>query len=154
MRGDVDAFDLGQCRQGIGAAQACTAGVGPGADDFGDRLFAFADEKRVEEGVHRFGVKAGGAAGDDQRLIRPLSGAQRDAGQIERGEHVGIELFVRQAEPEHIEVDQRMAGLQAVERDARLAHRGQHVHPRRVGALGQHVGLRVDAVVQDRHAQI
>ena len=154
MRGDVDAFDLGQRRQGIGAAQAGAAGVGPGADDFGDRLFAFADEERVEEGVHRLGVQAGGAAGDDQRLIRPLGGAQRDAGQIERGEHVGVELLVRQAEPEHVEIGQRMAGLQAVERDARIAHRGQHVHPRRVGALGQHVGLRVDAVVQDRHAQV
>ena len=104
--------------------------------------------------MHRLGVQAGGAAGDDQRLIRAIRGAQRDAGQIERGQDVGVELLIRQAETEHIEVNQRMAGLQAVKRDARLAHRDLHVHPRRVGALGQHVGLRVDAVVEDRHAQV
>ena len=104
--------------------------------------------------MHRLGVQTGGAAGDDQRFIRAIRGAQRDAGQIERGQDVGIELLIRQAETEHIEVNQRMAGLQAVKRDARLAHRDLHVHPRRVGALGQHVGLRVDAVVEDRHAQV
>ena len=117
-------------------------------------LFALADEERVEEGVHRLRVEAGGAAGDDQRLIRAIRGAQRDAGQIERGEHVGVELFVGQAEPEHVEIGQRMAGLQTVERKTHLAHRRLHVHPRRVGALGQHVGLCIDAVVQDRHTQI
>ena len=97
-RRHVDALDLREPRQRIGTAEAGASSVCPGAHDLDDRLFAFADEERVEEGVHRLRVEAGGAAREDQRhVIVPVGCAQRDAGQIERGQHVGVELLVGQA---------------------------------------------------------
>ena len=136
------------------AAQPRAPRGGPGPDDLDDRLFALTHEERVEEGVHRLRVHAGGAAGKHQRLVRPVGREERDAGQVERRQDVGVELLVGQGEAEHVELGQRVARLERVERQALALHRVEHVDPRRVRAFGEHVGLLIDDVVEDREAEV
>ncbi len=126
-----------------------------GVDHVEDGLFALADDHSVEEGAHRFRVIAARAAGDDQRVgDAAVGGAQGDASQVEHGEHVGVELLVRQAEADDVEGGQRMARLQAVEGNVLAAHSGLEVGPGAVDALGEQVGPFVDQVVEDHEAQV
>ena len=80
--------------------------------------------------------------------------AQRQAGQIEHVEDVGVELLVGQAEADHVEVGQSMAGFEAIERHIGRAQFCLHVDPWRVDSLGQHVRPLVDQIVQDGKPQV
>ena len=79
---------------------------------------------------------------------------QRQAGQIEHVEDVGVELLVGQAEADHVEVRQSVAGFKAIERHIGRTQFCLHVGPWRVDSLGQHVGPLVDQIVQDGKPQV
>ena len=60
-------------------------------------LFAFAQLHDVKEIRHRLRVADAGAARDDERpALIPVGGAQRDAGQPEHGQHIGVAKLIFQ----------------------------------------------------------
>ncbi len=89
------------------AAQAGAALVLPLADHLGDRehdLLAVAEHGGVEEVRDRLGVEGGVAAGQHDRVVlAAVDGVQRDAGQVERGEHVGVAELGGERDAEDVE---------------------------------------------------
>ena len=81
-------------------------------------------------------------------------GAQRDAGQVERGEHVGVAELGGERDAEQVERAHRPVRVDRELRHAVLAHQRLEVRPDRVGPLGQHVGLLVEHLVEDLHALV
>ena len=54
-------------------------------------LLAVADDRGVDEVGDRLGVEGGVAAGEHDRVVVvAVRGVQRDAREVERGEHVGV----------------------------------------------------------------
>ncbi len=122
---------------------------------FKNDLFAFPDHHGVKKGAHRFGVVAARTTGDHKRVFRrAIGGAQRDAGQIQHCEHVGIKLFVGQAKADHVKVEQPMTRLQTVQRDGISAHQRFKIWPGAINALGKQIRTFVDQVVEHHQAQI
>ena len=94
-------------------------------------------------------------AGDDDRVaLVAVDGVQRDAGQVERGEHVGVAELGREGQAEQVEVADRAVRVDGELRHPVLAHQGLEVGPHGVGALGQGVGPLVEHFVQDHDALV
>ena len=162
-RGHVYAGDLGEhcpeSRAGlfwpVGAGGEFLFPAFMHVDDLEDHFFAFADDHGVEKGAHGLGVVASGAAGDDEGVGGvAVGGAQGQAGQVEHGEDVGIELLVGEREGEDVETGDRVAGLQAEEGDAVAAHHRFEVAPGAIDTLGEQVFALVDEVVEDHEAEV
>ena len=66
-----------------------------------------------------------------------VGGAQGKAAQVKHREHVSVELFVREAEADDIEVAHGVAGFQPIERDAVTAQVEFKVRPRAEDAFSQ-----------------
>ncbi len=78
-------------------------------DDLVDDFLALADDKGIDEGVHRLGVHGGVSAGDDDRVpLVALRRPHRDARQVEHVERVGVERLVGQGKADQVEVGQRV----------------------------------------------
>ena len=106
-RGHVDAAGAGQPHQQL-LTPAGAALCLPRADEVGDlehRLLPVADDRGVDEVGDRLGVERRVAAGDDDRVLeRAVPRVQRDAGEVQRGEHVGVAELGGEGEAEHVEV--------------------------------------------------
>ena len=128
------------------------------ADDGGDlqhRLLAVAEHRGVDEVGDRLRVEGGVPAGQHDRVVLgAVARVQRDAGQVERGEHVGVAELGGERDAEQVERPHRPVRVDRELRHAVLAHQPLEVGPDRVGALGQHVGLLVEHLVQDLHALV
>ena len=73
-------------------------------DDIVDDFLALADDKRVDEGVHRFGVGRGMSARDDDGIgFAALNGTDGDSGQIQDVECVSVKSFVGQGKADQVE---------------------------------------------------
>src|SRR3954467_914388 len=83
-----------------------------------------------------------------------VSGAQRKATKVEHREHIGIELLIRQAEADDVEVTERVARLQAIEWNAIAAQVEFKVRPGAEYAFREQVGAAVDAVVEHLQTEI
>ena len=83
-----------------------------------------------------------------------VGGVQRDPGEVEGGEQVGVAELGREADPEHVE---RRDGPMAVDGErghAVLAHQRLEVGPDGVAALGEGVRPFVEHLVEDLHALV
>ena len=99
---DVDAAADRQPVQQLVARRPGRAALGlPLADHLGDRehdLLAVTEHGGVEEVRDRLGVERRVPAGEHDRvLVAAVDGVQRDAGEVEGGEHVGVAELGREA---------------------------------------------------------
>ena len=155
--GDVDPAGGGQAQQQLVAPARAPVGL-PGLDDLGDGahgLLAVAEHRHVDEVGDRLGVEGGVAAGHHHRVgLVAVGGVQRDAGQVERGEQVGVAEFGRERDAEQVERPDRAVGVDGELRDAVLAQQRLEIRPDRVGALGERVVTLVEDLVEDLHALV
>ncbi len=118
-------------------------------------LLAVAQHGRVEEVGDRLRVERGVPAGQHDRVVlAPIDRVQRDPGQIESVQHVGVAEFGGEAEAEHVERAHRPVRVEGELRHVMLAHQRFQIGPDRVRALGQDPVLLVQDLVEDRHALI
>ncbi len=153
----VDALGAGQPQQQLVTATGAALGL-PLADDRGDlqyRLLAVAEYGGVDEVGDRLRVEGGVPAGHHHRVrVVAVAGVQRDAGQVQRGEHVGVAELGGERDAEQVERADRMVRVDGELGHALGAHQRLQVGPDRVGALGQHVGLLVEYLVEDLYALV
>ena len=134
----------------------------PLADDLGDRehdLLAVAEHGGVDEVRDGLGVERGVAAGDDDRVVLAAVGrVQRDPGEVEGVEHVGVAELGGEAQAEEVEGADRAVAVDGELRDRALlvagAHHLLHVGPHRVGALGEDPVALVEHLVEDLDALV
>ena len=69
--------------------------------------------------------------------IAAVGGVQRDAGEVERGQHVGVAELGGERDAEDVERPHRPVLVDGELRDAVVPHHLLHVRPHRVGALGE-----------------
>jgi hypothetical protein len=94
-------------------------------------------------------------AGHDDRVgLVAVDRVQRDAGEVEGLEQVGVAELGGEADAQQVEVGDRAVGVDGELADAVLAHQGGEVGPDGVGALGQGVGPLVEHLVQDHQALV
>ena len=74
---------------------------------------------------------------------------QRDAGQIEHLQQVGVVELVLQRDAEKMGFGHRRPGLQGQQRDVRPAHLVDRVHPGEIGALDPHPVSPAGQVIED-----
>ena len=155
--GDVDGAGARQPQQELVAAAGAALGLVL-ADDVGDgkdRLLAVADDGRVEELRDRLGVERGVTAGHDEGVVVGAVGsAQRDAGEIEGGEQVGVAELGGEADAEQVEGCDRTVAVDGELRHAVLAHQRLEVGPDAVRPLGQDAVALVEDLVQDLQALV
>ena len=134
----------------------------PLADDLGDRehdLLAVAEHGGVDEVRDGLGVERRVAAGDDDRVVLAAVGrVQRDPGEVEGVEHVGVAELGGEAQAEEVERADRAVAVDGELRDRALlvtgAHHLLHVGPHRVGALGEDPVALVEHLVEDLDALV
>jgi hypothetical protein len=80
------------------------------------------------------------ARDDDRVALVAVGGVQRDPGEVERGEQVGVAELGREADAEHVERADRAVRVDGERGHAVLAHQRLEVRPDGVAALGQRVG--------------
>ena len=156
-RRDVAALGLGQPQQQLApAARPARCLPGPHhVGDVADHLLAVADRRDVDERGHRLRVERGVPAGDDHRVrLGAVGGVQRNPGQVQRGEQVGVAELGGEADPDQVERAQRPVPVHGEGGHPVLAHQRLEVGPHRVGALGQGVGALVEHLVEDHDALV
>ena len=80
---------------------------------FGERLFAFAQQEHVEKRRKRLGIERAGATCHDKRVrLISIGGAQRNAPQIKHFKHIGGDELMRQRETHRVKLMQRRAAFQ------------------------------------------
>ena len=123
--------------------------------DRDDRLLAVAQHGGVDEVGDRFGVERSVAAGDDDGVIVGAVGRlDRDAGEVERVQHVGVAEFGGERDSEDVERADRSVRVDGELRNAVLAHQRLEVGPHRIGAFDQHAVEFAEHLVQDLHALV
>ncbi len=149
---------VGGQRQQQPAPSVGTPGRLPRADQLGDDEGGFlpvAQHGSVDEVGDRFGVERRVPAGDHDRVVlAPVDAVQRDAGEVERLEQVGVAELGGEADPEQVERLHRQVVLQRELRQAVLTHLHGEVRPHRERALGDHPVTLVEDFVQDREALV
>ena len=109
----------------------------------------------VEEHRERLGMRRGGAAGDDQRIVLAAIGAlERDAAEVEHREDVRVRELELEREADDVEVLERTRALERDERQLARAELLLHVDPRRVAALGERARIVVQDLVEDLEAEM
>ena len=154
---DVDAAGAGEAQQHLAATAGTALGL-PLPHDVGDRehgLLAVADDGGVDERGDRLGVEGRVTAGDDDRVVDvAVDRVQRDAGEVERRQHVGVAELRREAEAEEVEVTHRTVPVDGELRQARLPQLRLHVGPHGIRALGEGVSALVEDLVEDHDALV
>ena len=106
----VDAVDAGEAGQQLDAAAGLALRL-PRLDDVGDvadDLLAVAEDGAVDEVADRLGVERGVPTGDDDGVaLVAVDGVQRDAGEVEGLEQVGVAELGGEADAEQVEVGDR-----------------------------------------------
>ena len=84
-----------------------------------NHVLGLAKHEGVDERRERLGDKRAGAAGEHDRVVLAARlGANRDAGEVEHLEDVGVGQLVGEREAERVEFAERAAVLKAEERRA------------------------------------
>ncbi len=155
--GDVDPAGLRQAQQQLLASAGAALGL-PGADDRGDLqdgLLAVADDRAVDEVGDRLRVEGGVAAGQHDRVVdAAVLGLQRDAREVQGGQHVGVAQLRGEGEAEDVERLHRAVAVDGELRDGVLPHQRLQVRPDAVGALGEDALLLVQHLVEDHDALV
>ena len=154
---DVDAAADRQPAQQLVAPAGPVLGL-PLADHLGDRehdLLAVTEDGRVQEVGDRLGVEGGVAAGEHDRvLVAAVGRPERDPGEVEGVEHVGVAELGGEADAQHVERAHRPVAVDGELRDPFGAHDRLEVRPHRVGALGQDPVALVEHLVEDLDALV
>ena len=118
-------------------------------------MLTIAQQKHVEELGRRLWAESGRPSADHERvLVASLAGVQRDAGEIEHLQHVGVAQLRLKRNAQHVELAHGPEALQCVERQAHLPHEPGHVRPRAIGALCEDVFSRVEDGVKDLQSRV
>jgi hypothetical protein len=145
-------------RNGTSARLAGAALGLPLPDDAGDlenRLLAVAEHGGVDEVGDRLRVEAGVPAGQHDRVVLgAVLAGQRDAREVERGEHVGVAELGGERDAEDVERLDRPVRVDGELRDAVFLHQRLEVGPHRIRPLGEHVVLLVEHLVEDLDALV
>ena len=85
------------------------------------------------------------SAGNNKRIVlrQAVARKQRHAGQAQQVQRVGVQLFIRQRDPQHVKVLHWVFAFQRVERQAFALHHGFHIHPWQKHALRKQVSVPV-----------
>ena len=151
----IDAFNAGKTAQRFQTREPLALACAHAFDEFHHHFLAVANLEGVDEGGKRLGIECTGAAGNDERIaFTALAGAQRNVGQIEHFQHVGIAHFVLQGEAHDIKMIHRRARLNGKERQILPAHGVGHIGPGHECALAQRPGALVDDMIQDFDAKM
>ncbi len=154
-RRDVHAVDGGQPPQTLDTRHPRPMIRCPSTSDLHGDSLTVAHRERIEERRHRLRVGRDRSTPEHQGLVLPSLGhSQRDSPQIEQRQAVGEHQLVLQRHAHDVELAQRVRGLERQQRQTALAKLPLHVMPRRKRPLAQHIGLRVEHVVQDARAQM
>ncbi len=95
------------------------------------------------------------AAREDDRVVEgAVLGLQRDAREVEGGEHVGVAELGGEAQAEHVERLDRAVGVHGELRHLVLAHQRFEVRPDAVRPLGEHALALVEHLVEDHDALV
>lgn len=101
------------------------------------------------------GLKAAWPPHEDDRVVDgAVGGVQRDAREVERGEHVGVAQLGGEAEAEDVEGAHGPVAVHGELRYAVLAHQLLEVGPDAVGALGEDALALVEHLVEDHDALV
>ena len=152
---DVDAAGAGEAQQRLLAVDAVELGLADHGGHLEHGLLAVAEHRRVDEVGDRLGVERRVTAGEHDRVgLVAVGRVQRDAGEVERLEHVRVAELGREADAEDVELAHRAVAVDGELRDARLAHLRREVGPDRVRPLGQRARLLVEHLVEDHDALV
>ena len=124
-----------------------------------DRLqradLAVADGESIDEVMQRFRIERARTARDDDGILPgAILAVQRDAGQIENLQDVGVAHLVLERDAQHVEAAHGRPCLDGKERHSLLAHQIRHIHPRHEHALAERIVPFVDDIVQDAGAEV
>jgi hypothetical protein len=99
--------------QGIPVPYSAFAPCHPGFGHLQDDGFSVADHHGVEEIGHGLGIDRTRPSGNEKRMGIPAKGRpERDSGQIQHHQDIGVIEFVEKTEPDDIKLRQRGAGFQ------------------------------------------
>ncbi len=120
-----------------------------------DGLLAVAHDGRVDEVRHRLGVERRVPPGNDDRVVvAPVARMQWYAGQVQRGEQVGVAELGGEGDAEQVEVTQCAVPVNGELRDCFAPQQRLHVRPHGIRAFGEGIGAFVDDLVQDHDALV
>ena len=148
--------DPGNRRQAVqqvlsspGVDRRGSEGVAVCGDDLSDDLLALADHHEVHERRHGLRVREGAHAAHQDDGVRGLAllGPERDAGHPEEPEGVDVVPFVRDREPDQVELGKGSLGLQRKGPRAGSLVLGKVFGVRQEHALTDDVGQRVQMAV-------
>ena len=130
----------------------------PVADEVGHGehgLLTVADHRAVDEARDRLGVERRMAARDHERVaLVTVDRMQRDAREVERGEHVGVAELGGEGEADKIERAERAVPVDGELRDPVRTHERLEIRPHGVRTLGERVVALVEDFVEDLHALV
>jgi hypothetical protein len=107
-RGDIHPVDAGQPLQKGGTGLAGRLGRAHRLADFKDRLFAVADQGRVDEIGQGFGVEGARPAHQDQGIALPALPLQQwDSAHAQHLQDVAVAQFILEGEADQVELPQR-----------------------------------------------
>ncbi len=153
----VDAAGSSQPQQQAVSAIRATL-VLPLAHDLADcqhHLLTVAQHSGVDEVGDRLRVEGGVTAGDhDRRVVTPVGGVQRDAGEVEGGQHVRVAQLGGERDPQQVERADRSVRVDGELWDLVFAHHLLHVGEHGIGALGEDPVALVQDLVEDLHALV
>ena len=149
--GHIDAAGAREAQQDLVATSALGLGLANDRGDVEHCLFAVAEHCGVNEHRQGLGVEGCVAAGDHDRVcVGAVDCVQRNAREIEGGQHVGVAKLGGERDAHEVELTDGSVVFDAELRHAVLAHQRLEVGPHRIGALAQDICLLVEDFVQDR----
>ena len=153
--GHIDAAEPRQPAQAFLSGNALSLARLHHVDGLQRADFAVSNGKRVDEMIQRLRIERARAARNDDRIVPgAVLAVQRNAGQIEELQDVGIAHLILQRNAQHVKAADWRARLQRKQRHILLTHQVRHVHPRRKDALAKRVLPLIDDIIQDAGTQM
>ena len=124
-----------------------------------DRL-SLSDIEKVKEFCQRLRIVGAGSPSDHNGVFPgPVRGVQRDPGQIQDLQDIGITHLILDGDPQEVKVPDGILGLQGEKRDLLLTHNGVQIRPGGVHPLAPYVLPAVEHIIEDldpqmRHADL
>ena len=117
--------------------------------------FTLADRETVKKVCHRLSVIGTGASADYYRAILTAIGrTERNFGEIEHIQHIGIAHFILKCEAYYIKLRDRVSALKCAERYVVLAHLLLHIDPWGKHTLTPYVRIGIERIVKYAHTEI
>ena len=153
--GHIYAVQAGQTAQTFLAGDALLLALLHHVDGFQRADFAVADGKCVDERIQRFRVERAGAARNHNRVIPcAILAAQRNPGQIEHFQNIGVAHLILKGDAQHVKAADRRTCFQRKQRNAFLTHQIGHIHPRHKNTLAERILPLVDDIVQNTRTEM